>query len=193
MLAQREGVELVGADVGAERRVRRRAGDLRPHRSYDEIGSLDPEPATYVDFAGDADVRQAVHSHYGDELAAAWRSGSPTGRTSAGGDGELPGPDAEVLLRPGPASRSARRTGARPGLEERVADAWHPFCEWTAGWLEVVRGNGFEAARGAPTSTCSRAGRAETARRSCTSGSERPARFAGRPGSTCGGRYFRVR
>jgi hypothetical protein len=31
----------------------------------------------------------------------------------------------------------------------RVADAWHPFCEWTAGWLDVVRGEGFEAVQSA--------------------------------------------
>jgi hypothetical protein len=32
-------------------------------------------------------------------------------------------------------------------LEQRVADAWHPFCEWTGGWLETIRGEGFEGVR----------------------------------------------
>lgn len=30
-------------------------------------------------------------------------------------------------------------------LEQRVAKAWHPFCEWLTGRLEVVHGSDFEA------------------------------------------------
>ena len=30
-----------------------------------------------------------------------------------------------------------------------MAEAWHPFCEWTEGWLETIPGEGFEAVRGA--------------------------------------------
>ena len=30
-----------------------------------------------------------------------------------------------------------------------MADAWHPFCEWTEGWLRTVPGSGLEAARDA--------------------------------------------
>jgi hypothetical protein len=30
-----------------------------------------------------------------------------------------------------------------------VAEAWHPFCEWAGGWLDVVRGEGFEAVQSA--------------------------------------------
>ena len=32
-----------------------------------------------------------------------------------------------------------------PKLHASITEAWHPFCDWTAGWLEVVRGTGFEA------------------------------------------------
>ncbi|HEY7455959.1 MAG TPA: DUF2855 family protein, partial [Solirubrobacterales bacterium] len=37
----------------------------------------------------------------------------------------------------------------RAGLETRVADAWHPFCEWIGGWLEPIPGEGFDAVRAA--------------------------------------------
>jgi hypothetical protein len=30
-----------------------------------------------------------------------------------------------------------------------VADAWHPFCEWIGGWLEVIPGQGFDALQSA--------------------------------------------
>jgi hypothetical protein len=26
-----------------------------------------------------------------------------------------------------------------------VAGAWHPFCDWVSGWLEVISGRGFDA------------------------------------------------
>ena len=34
-------------------------------------------------------------------------------------------------------------------METKVADAWHPFCEWIVGWLEPIRGSGFEAVKSA--------------------------------------------
>ena len=39
--------------------------------------------------------------------------------------------------------------GGRSGLETRVADAWHPFGDWVGGWLDVRRGEGFDAVRSA--------------------------------------------
>jgi Protein of unknown function (DUF2855) len=33
----------------------------------------------------------------------------------------------------------------RAGLEQRIADAWRPYVEWTAGWLEVIHGRGPQA------------------------------------------------
>jgi hypothetical protein len=37
----------------------------------------------------------------------------------------------------------------RAGLEQRIADAWRPYLEWTAGWLEVIHGHGPEALQSA--------------------------------------------
>ena len=37
----------------------------------------------------------------------------------------------------------------RAGLEQCVAEAWHPFCEWTGSWLRTIPGQGFERLRAA--------------------------------------------
>jgi hypothetical protein len=37
----------------------------------------------------------------------------------------------------------------RAGLEQRVAEAWNPFCEWTGGWLQTIPGQGLEGVRDA--------------------------------------------
>ena len=93
-------------------------------------------------------MRRAVHTHYGDELLTAWRWESPTGRGSAAGGGGLPGPTPVFFFAPDRVVKRSRDWG-RAGLETNVADAWHPFCDWIGGWLQVVHGQGFEAVRSA--------------------------------------------
>jgi hypothetical protein len=111
---------------------------------YEAIGSLDRGPATFVDIAGDGEVRAAVHSHYGDDLAHSMAVGMTHWEGLAPGGQELPGPSPVFFFAP---DRVVKRSSdwGRVGLESRVADAWHPFCEWTDGWLETIPGEGFEA------------------------------------------------
>jgi hypothetical protein len=114
--------------------------------TYDEIDSLERGPATFVDIAGDVDVRLAVHSHYGDALAYSMLVGVTHWQKLGGG--EMPGPAPVFFFAPDRVSKRSKDWGAA-GLGKRVADAWHPFCDWTAGWLDVARGQGFEAVRNA--------------------------------------------
>ena len=60
------------------------------------------------------------------------------------GEGELPGPAPTFFFAPDRVVKRSKDWGGA-GLEKRVADAWHPFCDWIGGWLNVARGNGFEA------------------------------------------------
>ena len=62
----------------------------------------------------------------------------------AGGEGELPGPAPTFFFAPDRVVKRSKDWGP-DGLEPRVAEAWHPFCEWIGGWLEVIPGQGFEA------------------------------------------------
>jgi Protein of unknown function (DUF2855) len=148
MLAQRSEVELIG--LTSERSAEFVAGLGIYDRTvtYEEIDSLERGPATYVDFAGDGAVRQAVHSHFGDELIHSMAVGVTHWEDFGTGVGELPGPTPTLFFAPTRVSKRAKDWG-RTGLDQRVADAWHPFCEWTAGWLETIPGEGFEAVRDA--------------------------------------------
>jgi hypothetical protein len=143
MLAQRQGVDLIGLTSPRSAAFVEGLGIYGRTVTYDAIESLERRPATYVDIAGDSEVRGAIHRHYGDTLAHSMAVGV-THWEELGGSGELPGPDPVLFFAP---DRVAKRTEdwGGGGLEARVADAWHPFCEWTSGWLEPVRGNGFEA------------------------------------------------
>ena len=112
--------------------------------AYDEIGSLERGPAAYVDISGDGAVRTAVHSHFADDLALSMAVGLTHWEALAAGQGDLPGPPPVLFFAP---DRLVKRAGdwGMPKLHESITEAWHPFCDWTAGWLEVVRGEGFEA------------------------------------------------
>lgn len=148
LLAQRDGVELVGLTSPRSVEFVEGLGVYDRTVAYDAIDSLERAPATYVDIAGDGDVRRVVHSHFGDELIHSMAVGVTHWEDFGAGAGELLGPQPKFFFAP---DRVTKRSGdwGRAGLETRVADAWHPFCEWTAGWLEPIPGQGFDAVRDA--------------------------------------------
>ena len=148
LLSRRDGVELVGLTSPGNAEFVAGLGIYDRTVAYDAIGSLERGPATFVDIAGDGDVRQAVHTHFGDELVHSMAVGMTHWEALGAGGGDLPGPQPKFFFAPDRVSKRARDWG-RAGLESRVAEAWHPFCEWTAGWLETIRGHGFDAVRDA--------------------------------------------
>jgi hypothetical protein len=148
LLARRQGVELVGLTSPRNAEFVAGLGIYDRTVTYDAIDSLERGPATYVDFSGDGEVRQAVHSHYGEQLSHSMAVGVTHWEDFGSGDGDLPGPQPSFFFAPTRVTKRAEDWG-RTGLEQRVAEAWHPFCEWTSGWLETIPGQGLEGARDA--------------------------------------------
>jgi hypothetical protein len=148
MLAQRQEVELIGLTSPGNAEFVSDLGIYDRTVTYEEIDSLERGPATFVDFAGDGAVRQAVHSHFGDELVHSMAVGVTHWEDLGAGAGSLPGPTPAFFFAPTRVTKRAKDWGPA-GLSQRVADAWHPFCEWIAGWLETIPGEGFEAVRDA--------------------------------------------
>jgi hypothetical protein len=148
LLARRQGVELVGLTSPRSVDFVAGLGIYDRTLAYDAIDSLQRGPATYVDVAGDARVRQAVHSHFGDELLHSMAVGVTHWEEFGGGDAELPGPTPSFFFAPDRVVKRSEDWG-RGGLETRVAEAWHPFCEWTESWLGTIRDEGFAGLLGA--------------------------------------------
>lgn len=148
LLARREGVELIGLTSPRSVGFVERLGIYGRTVAYDAIESLERGPATFVDVAGDGDVRHAVHSHYGDELVYSMAVGFTHWEEGQGPGEDLPGPTPAFFFAPDRVSKRSRDWG-RSEMETRVADAWHPFCEWMGSWLETIPGEGFDAVRGA--------------------------------------------
>jgi Protein of unknown function (DUF2855) len=147
-LARREEVELIGLTSARSASFVEGLNIYDRVVTYDAVDSLERSPATFVDIAGDGTVRLAVHSHFGDQLVHSMAVGITHWEELGAGAGDLPGPSPTFFFAP---DRVVKRSAdwGRAGLETKVADAWHPFCEWIAGWLKVDRGQGFEALKSA--------------------------------------------
>jgi hypothetical protein len=148
LLARREEAELVGLTSSRSAGFVEGLGIYDRVVTYDRIDSLERGPATFVDVAGDGEVRLAVHSQFGDELLYSMAVGATHWEELGAGAGELPGPAPTLFFAPDRVVKRSEEWGQKT-LGARVADAWHPFCEWTGGWLEVIHGEGFDAVRDA--------------------------------------------
>jgi Protein of unknown function (DUF2855) len=143
LLAQRQGVDLIGLTSARNTGLVEDLGIYGRTVAYEEIATLDWGPATYVDISGDGAVRQAVHSHFGDQLVHSMAVGATHWEELGAGAGDLPGPTPAFFFAPDRVAKRSQDWGPAE-LAQRVADAWHPFCKWIGDWLEVAHGEGFE-------------------------------------------------
>jgi hypothetical protein len=102
---------------------------------YDDAGQLAPGPSAFVDFAGDPEVRAAVHHRLGDDLTASIAVGATHWEDTAGfgGGQELPGPRPEFFFAP---------AHIGPGSMGRAAAAWPAFAAWSEAWLRLEHPRG---------------------------------------------------
>jgi len=147
-LSLREGIAVVGLTSARSAEFARDLGVYDHVVSYDELDSLPDGRAVYVDMAGDAELRAAVHGHFGDELAhSAVVGATHHDRMGQVPDG-LPGPRPTFFFAPDRVTKRAKDWGA-DGLQRRMADAWRPYVAWACSWLEVFHGHGPEALQSA--------------------------------------------
>jgi hypothetical protein len=142
LLDKRDGIEVVGLTSPRNVEFTESLGVYDQVVPYDELDSADRDPAVYVDVAGDAKVRSAVHGHWGDDLKHDAAVGI-THKGDLGGSEELAGPAPTFFFAP---TRLQKRTEdwGPEGLNQRLADAWVPYVEWARGWLRVEHGSGPE-------------------------------------------------
>jgi hypothetical protein len=141
LLAQREGVDVIGLTSARSLEFVESLGIYERVITYERVDSLPASPSVYVDMAGDADVRSAVHHHFGEKLAHSSAVGATHWNQVGGGAGLLPGPRPTLFFAPERVRKRTRDWGA-DGLSSRIADAWRPYVEWSSGWLKVVHGRG---------------------------------------------------
>jgi hypothetical protein len=148
LLSQREGVLVVGLTSSRSAELTRTLCVYDHVLAYDQLDSLPAGRAVYVDMAGDAELRAAVHGHYRDELAHSAVVGATHHDRMGQVPDALPGPRPTFFFAPDRVTKRAADWGA-DGLQRRMADAWHPYVAWACGWLEVIHGHGRDAVQSA--------------------------------------------
>jgi hypothetical protein len=116
--------------------------------AYDDIAKLGGERAAFVDIAGNADVRAAVHHAYGDRLTHSMLVGATHWDLPRAPDAELPGPPPSFFFAPDQIGKRTKEWG-RAGLDDRVTDAWRHFAEFSDGWIQIRHGSGSDAVQSA--------------------------------------------
>ena len=114
--------------------------------TYDDIGSMDPSVRSlFVDVAGDAVVRRAVHEHLGEHLAVSLTVGM-THWDALDVDGVLPGPEPQGFFAPAQIEKRMREWG-RDGHQARLGAAWSGLLDVVGEWIRVVEVQGLDALR----------------------------------------------
>jgi Protein of unknown function (DUF2855) len=142
LLDKRDGIEVIGLTSPRNVEFTESLGVYDRVVPYEDLDSLDRDPAVYVDMSGDAKVRSAVHGHYADDLRHSAAVGI-THREDLGGGSELDGPKPVFFFAP---DRLRKRTEdwGPDGVNERLAESWSLYVEWTRDWLQVEHGSGRE-------------------------------------------------
>ncbi len=150
-LARRPEVEVVGLTSPARLAYCRALGIYSRVLSYEALGTLSADtPCVYVDFAGNAALRLAVHARF-TNLAYSCAIGG-THVQNLGSSRDLPGPRATLFFAP---AQVKKRSGEWGGAEfgRRLVAAWHAFRAQVgpspSPWLAVQRHDGVDAVQAA--------------------------------------------
>jgi hypothetical protein len=115
---------------------------------YDQIGALPAGPATLVDIAGDAALRDEIGRHLGRACQAIVAGGThgQAGPLAAGGTHGQAGPLAAGVFSAPQRIRDRAGEWGWPVLERRYQAALEGFAAGAGSWLEVRRHRGLDAA-----------------------------------------------
>ena len=147
MLAQRAGIEVVGLTSASNRPFCESLGCYRRVLAYEQLDTLAADtPCIYVDFAGSAAVRSAVHRRFTQLAYSCAIGGTHVG--DLGGARDLPGPKATLFFAPAQIKKRQAEWGA-DGLAERLVRGWQAFLlqvsDRQSAWIRVQQHQGPDA------------------------------------------------
>jgi len=141
------GPRLVGLTSEGNLGFTRDLGCYEDVYSYDQIDQLSTDrPAVYVDFSGNAPLREKLHVMFGDSLVYDAAVGVTHLDAQKGSGGSLPGPRPTFFFAPDQ-MRKRREDWGPGGIEKRHAEAWREFAPVVEGWVDVTVGKGADGLR----------------------------------------------
>ena len=115
--------------------------------TYDDIDSLNVEPAVLLDFSGNLSLLRQIHTRLGDDLRYSCRIGSThydEGHTGDGGD-PLPGPEPVAFFAPTQIQKRFKEWGPE-GYAQRFGSHWQRFALGSRTWMRIEESEGLEGA-----------------------------------------------
>jgi hypothetical protein len=108
---------------------------------YAQLDALPGDLApVYVDMAGNAGLRSALHHRFGDSMKYSCAVGG-THWDALGGAGRLPGPRPTLFFAPAQIKKRTQDWGSGE-LQQRLAQAWLRFLAASGAWMRIVRARG---------------------------------------------------
>ena len=148
-LAQRQGLTVVGLTSPANIGFCESLGCYHQVLSYAQLAQLDAQqPCVYIDFAGNASLRHAIHSHFSQLKFSSSIGGTHVDQL--GGAQGLPGPRATLFFAPAQIKKRHADWGAEV-LGQRLLASWQAFLARVSHaqspWLQVHHHQGPDAAQ----------------------------------------------
>lgn len=146
-LAQRPGIEVIGLTSPANVAFCESLGCYSRVLTYDQLDQISADATCiYVDFAGNAKLRHAIHTRFANLKYSCSIGGTHV--TELGNARDLPGPRATLFFAPAQIKKRSADWGAE-GLGQRLVQAWQAFSTRVAQapspWLVVQHHEGTEA------------------------------------------------
>lgn len=150
-MAQRPGVEVVGLTSPVNVAFCESLGCYHRVLTYDQLEKIAPDaPSIYIDFAGNAPLRKAIHTH-----CKGLRYSCSVGATHVskmGGAKDVPGPKATLFFAPAQIKKRSDEWGALV-FGQRLVKSWQAFIATVSKpekpWLQVTHHTGPEAVQDA--------------------------------------------
>ncbi len=138
-LLKARGIKVVGLTSPGNAAFVERLGFYDAVVPYGGIDAMDGSvPSVFVDIAGDARVRAAVHETFRDNLKYSCAVGA-THWDAPRPDAALPGPQPQMFFAPSVVQKRIADWGGH-GFQQRVGEAWRAFLPTAARETRVVEG-----------------------------------------------------
>lgn len=153
LLAQRPDVEVVGLTSASRVGYCESLGCYRRVLAYEDLAQLPADQSVvYLDFAGNAGLRRAIHTYWAERLAHSAAIGGTHVDQLGGSGGGLPGPKPTLFFAPAQAAKRSKEWGPAP-LQERLLGSWQALLGQLSAaqppWLAADWRRGRDAAAAA--------------------------------------------
>jgi hypothetical protein len=123
----REGIDVIGLTSERNRAFCESLGCYHRVISYEELASIDAAaPCAYIDFAGNAELRRAIHTRFTGLTYSCSIGGTHV--AELGGAKDIPGPKAILFFAPAQIKKRYTDWGAE-GFGKQLFLAWAEFCK----------------------------------------------------------------